>query len=381
MKSNFTENIKIIFEYNDRTAKTEVKPYKKMSELIKIAQKLFYTIKHPISFTYQNQDLKQYDPFLIGDHFNQKNTIKIKIVPKIKKRELRITDKPIEENDPKKQLYSCLCGKYYIANYCRQCSKFICNHCKILKEHSTHKIISININNLIESAKNYALTLKKEINANIEISKRYYNKFQSSKFIEASSWKEIIERKYEQFYEKYQSYINKFKVPDDSEDKINDLINEYKNDNIEIDNMINNIKQNTKKLDYKMNLDEFKDFFAHLKEMEKKINDISKNCKMFIKNYELNEKFDLINKRLERILDQALDDRNFIGYNDSEEENNEYESEGKEEDNNNYDSENEHQKHSINESHKDSYYEDKDDNDNNNNNNNNNDYIDDEEFD
>ena len=223
--------------------------------------------------------------------------------------------------------------------------------------------------------------MKKEINANIEISKRYYNKFQSSKFIEASSWKEIIERKYEQFYEKYQSYINKFKVPDDSEDKINDLINEYKNDNIEIDNMINNIKQNTKKLDYKMNLDEFKDFFAHLKEMEKKINDISKNCKMFIKNYELNEKFDLINKRLERILDQALDDRNFIGYNDSEEENNEYESEGKEEDNNNYDSENEHQKHSINESHKDSYYEDKDDNDNNNNNNNNNDYIDDEEFD
>ena len=32
------------------------------------------------------------------------NIIKLKIVPKIKKRELRIVDKPIEENDPKKTI-------------------------------------------------------------------------------------------------------------------------------------------------------------------------------------------------------------------------------------------------------------------------------------
>ena len=97
--------------------------------------------------------------------------------------------------------------------------KFICNHCKNSKEHKTHKTISENRNILIENKKIYALTLKKEINSNIEISKRYENKFPSSKFIEASSWREIILRKYEQFYEKYQSYLNKFKVPDDSKIK------------------------------------------------------------------------------------------------------------------------------------------------------------------
>ena len=41
--------------------------------------------------------------------------------------------------------------------------------------------------------------------------------------IEESSWREIILRKYEQFDEKYQSYLNKFKVPDDSKIKFMNL--------------------------------------------------------------------------------------------------------------------------------------------------------------
>ncbi len=49
--------------------------------------------------------------------------------------------------------------------------KFICNHCKNSKEHKTHKTISVNKNNLIESAKINVLILKKD--SNIEISKRY----------------------------------------------------------------------------------------------------------------------------------------------------------------------------------------------------------------
>ena len=52
-----------------------------------------------------------------------------------------------------------------IINYCRKCLKFICNHCKNSKEHKTHKTISVNTNNLNESAKLYVLTLKKEINS------------------------------------------------------------------------------------------------------------------------------------------------------------------------------------------------------------------------
>ena len=314
MSSQFKKNIKIVLEYNNRTVASLMKPYDKMIEIRKLAKKVFYPLKEDISLTYQNQDLCDFDSYLIGDYFNQKTLAKIKVVPKIIKRELRITDKAIEENDPKKKLLSCLCGKYYIANYCRTCKQYICNHCKHKKEHESHKSVSVNTNYLIDSIKNYATTLKGEISLNIENSKNYYEKFQSSKFIEASSWKEIIQRKYEQFYDKYQSYINKYKVPDDSEEKINEFLSESKNDKNEINNLINQIIQDSKKLGYKMNLDEFKDYYDKLSQIDDKIINISKNTTIFIKNYELNEKFDSINKEIEKILDLALDDHNFIGY-------------------------------------------------------------------
>ena len=314
MSSQFKKNIKIVLEYNNRTVASLMKPYDKMIEIRKLAKKVFYPLKEDISLTYQNQDLCDFDSYLIGDYFNQKTLAKIKVVPKIIKRELRITDKAIEENDPKKKLLSCLCGKYYIANYCRTCKQYICNHCKHKKEHESHKSVSVNTNNLIDSIKNYATTLKGEISLNIENSKNYYEKFQSSKFIEASSWKEIIQRKYEQFYDKYQSYLNLYKVPDDSEEKINEFLSESKNDKNEINNLINQIIQDSKKLGYKMNLDEFKDYYDKLSQIDDKIINISKNTTIFIKNYELNEKFDSINKEIEKILDLALDDHNFIGY-------------------------------------------------------------------
>ena len=67
MKTKFTDDIKILFEYNNRTIITEVKPYKKISKLIKIEKQLFNPIKKPIRLIYQNQDLKQFDSFLIRD--------------------------------------------------------------------------------------------------------------------------------------------------------------------------------------------------------------------------------------------------------------------------------------------------------------------------
>ena len=325
MSSQFKKNIKIVLEYNNRTVASFMKPYDKMIEIRKLAKKVFYPLKQDVSLTYQNQDLCEFDSYLIGEYFSQKTLAKIKVVPKIIKRELRITDKSIEENDPKKKILSCLCEKYYISNYCRTCKQYICNHCKLKKEHESHKTVSVNTHNLIDSIKLYAMSLREDISLNIENSKKYYEKFQSSKFIEASSWKEIIQRKYEQFYDKYQSYINKYKVPDDSEEKINEFLSESKNDNHEINNLINQIIQDSKKLGYKMNLDEFKEYYDKLSQIDDRIMNISKNTTIFIKNYELNEKFDSINKEIEKILDLALNDDNFINdneKNDGEEDNN-----------------------------------------------------------
>ena len=105
MSSQFKKNIKIILEYNNRTVASFMKPYDKMIEIRKLAFKVFYPLKKDISLTYQNQDLSEFDSYLIGEYFNEKTLAKIKVVPKIIKRELRITDKSIEGNDPKKKYY------------------------------------------------------------------------------------------------------------------------------------------------------------------------------------------------------------------------------------------------------------------------------------
>lgn len=76
-----------------------------------------------------------------------------------------------------KKILSCLCGKYYISNYCRTCKQYICNHCKSKKEHESHKTVSVNTNNLIDSIKIYAMSLKEEITLNIENSKNIMKNF------------------------------------------------------------------------------------------------------------------------------------------------------------------------------------------------------------
>ena len=361
----FTKDVKIAFEYKKRTVTVDVKPYQTISTLKDIAKKVFFPISHEISLTYQNQDLKEFDSILIGDHFNQKPLVKVKVVPKIKKKEYRISDKSIEQNDPKKKLLSCLCGKYYISNYCRTCKKFICNHCKINKEHKFHKSVSVNSNKLLESSKNYAMTLKNDIYSNIEVSKKYFDKFQSSKFIEGEAWKEIITRKYQDFYDKYEENLDKIKIPDDSENKINEFITESKNDDNEINNIINNLNQNSKKLDYKMSLEEFKELFENLQHIEDKILHISQNNKLFIKNYKLNEGFNQINQKIDKLLDFALQKKKFLGVSDSEDEkNNINDTEEYNNDENNYDDEN---NNSIKESKTGSKYKEKEEVDENNN--------------
>lgn len=363
MKSQFKKNIKITLEYNNRTVTTDMKPYQKISEIKTFAKNAFYPLQQDISYTYQNQDLSQFDSFLIGDQFAQKTFVRIKLVPKIKKRELRVSDKTIEENDPKKKVFACYCGKYFIANYCRNCKKFICNHCKISKEHETHKTIFVNTNNFIESIKTYANTLKDEITSNIEISKKYYSKFQVSSFIETSSWKEIIQRKYDLFYERYENLLNKYKIGDINEEKIKEFINESQNDKEEINNVLNLISENSKKLGYKMSIDEFHEFYDNLSNIEDKISHSTEISDTFVKNYEITEKFNAINKEIEKILDFALKDKSFLKDEDEFDEENdikdnnskrndneeEYENGGEEEQNNENEYEDNNQNNSQNE--------------------------------
>ena len=321
MDDKFKNNIKIIFEYKNRTFSSEIAPYEKIASLESLAKKTIFNLKkgdktkEEISLTYHNQDLETINNLLIGDYFSKNKIIKIQIVPKIIKKARTFTDKSIDFNDPIMKSLSCTCGKFLINNYCRNDKIFICNNCKN-KYHKDHKSIKVNINNLSDGVKNYATTIQKEINFNLSDSKKYFDKFNNQNFIDANVRQETIKKKYDNLNAIYNSIIEKLDFYDMDENKMNEYLTESKQHNYEINNILNKVNNNTQNNNYKMNIDEFKQYFIKLNQKDKIISHISANTNVFRIKYEINEKLHSINNQIENIIDNALKSKNPLGISD-----------------------------------------------------------------
>ena len=321
MDDKFKNNIKIIFEYKNRTFSSEIAPYEKIASLESLAKKTIFNLKkgdktkEEISLTYHNQDLETINNLLIGDYFSKNKIIKIQIVPKIIKKARTFTDKSIDFNDPIMKSLSCTCGKFLINNYCRNDKIFICNNCKN-KYHKDHKSIKVNINNLSDGVKNYATTIQKEINFNLSDSKKYFDKFNNQNFIEANIRQETIKKKYDKLNAIYNSIMEKLDFNDMDENKMNEYLQETKKYNNEINNILNQVNINSQNSNYKMTIDEFKQYFNKLNQKDKVITNISANTNIYRIKYEINEKLHHINNQIENIIDNALKSKNPLGISD-----------------------------------------------------------------
>ena len=74
-----------------------------------------------------------------------------------------------------------ICKFNYIENYCRTCKQFICNQCRLNNLHESHKSIQVNIDNLIDSVRLYAITLQSEILSNHKVARDYVTKYKDKK--------------------------------------------------------------------------------------------------------------------------------------------------------------------------------------------------------
>ena len=313
--------IKVTLEYSGRSITSEIVPYKTIKYLKELTKTLFYPIQGEVNLIYQNKDITKYGQYPLGEYFKNKNQIFIKVIKQTKSVKEINRDNDYKYNlieIEKKKEYLCICRNDLINNYCRNCKQFVCNNCRNNKFHKYHKTIQIEINNLVESTKLYAITLQSEILSNIKNSQDYDKKFQNQNFIDAFARQEIIQRKYESIYEIYKNMLNELKISENSNDNVYDeYIIKAKKENQEIENILSEIhlKYNVKKKNMTQN--DFNDYFILLGKKEDKLEDMSTKIYEIKVNYEINEKLNEINNQIEKILDRVLNEKNLLGIDDS----------------------------------------------------------------
>ncbi len=306
------KNIKINIEYEGKIKSTEIPPYKPISYIKEIAMELFNSIQSEIKIFFCNQDISEYKEYIIGDFFKRKKVINIKIEelnPKIN----NLTNN--KKSKINKTSLICKCFRDQITNYCRNCKEFICNTCRINSIHLNHKITQVDIDNLVESVKLYAITLESEIPINLHKIEENYHKFEKNKIKnDIQSRHEIINEKIDNVLNVYNNYMEHLNDENDNlENIINDYNSETYNISLEIEDIINEINEKYIKEKKKMNENEFKEYFRTLSEKEEPLKVQSYNIIPFCVNDDIKLKMKNMYDKIGEILDLALNSDSPLG--------------------------------------------------------------------
>ena len=251
------DSLKISLEYEGRKINTEIQPYKTLKNVKDLSKKLFFILEKEIELIYKNQIIESKNlKKSLGEFFTNKNLIHIKIIPKstiVKNSKLKLAslknNNKVNDNNisnlPKNYLCN-ECKKNVFSQFCRNCNLFLCNKCRISKKHENHKNLDVNIEKLEENIKYYSLIIQNEMKSNVLITKNYEKKFKKKNFIDFSARHEIIQRKYNNLFEKYQEIINNLNV---NENKNFDLmIKEYQNNSKNYYQQLEQITNELKKI-------------------------------------------------------------------------------------------------------------------------------------
>ncbi len=307
------KNIKINIEYEGKIKSTEIPPYKPISYIKEIAMELFNSIQSEIKIFFCNQDISEYKEYIIGDFFKRKKVINIKIEELNPKKLNNLTNN--KKSKINKTSLICKCFRDQITNYCRNCKEFICNTCRINSIHLNHKITQVDIDNLVESVKLYAITLESEIPLNLHKIEENNNKCEKNKKQnDIKSRHEIINEKIDNVLNVYNNYMEHLNDENDNlENIINDYNSETYNISLEIEDIINEINEKYIKEKKKMNENEFKEYFRTLSEKEEPLKVQSYNIIPFCVNDDIKLKMKNMYDKIGEILDLALNSDSPLG--------------------------------------------------------------------
>ncbi len=213
MSIYFKKRLIVNLNFEKRKIQVKIPPFKPV-KYIKTIARLVYKIPNnlQINLFYNYSDIASYNNEIIG-YFFKKNPISIKVISKNK-----------ILNEDNKDLHCFYRDSNSIKFFCRDCNMFICDDCKINNLHSSHNLIQINIDNLINCVRLYAFTLQSEI----------------------FSYKKLMIEKYGNDISEQSSFQN--------------LMNE----NNEIDNLLTEIHKKFIVIEDEMNIYQFENYFTLL---------------------------------------------------------------------------------------------------------------------
>ena len=320
MLNNLRVKVKTIFEYEGNEISSDIPSYKTIKYLKEIAKKLFLPIYSEVKLIYDNKDISSFEQMVIGDYFYKKNEINLKVISKnpiINEEEKGNCQNKNETKQLNKDYY-CSCKKELISYFCRNCKENICDNCRINSIHLNHNLSQIDINNLNESVKLYAITLQSEISKNIKECKSFLknkekeNEKEDKNENSIISKHDLIKEKYDKVLEMYNEHYNNLNINDNenNESSLKNYIKNSKITNEEIDNILNEIHIKFIKKKKSMSIEEFNEYIKLLNEKDEILEINSKDIKKFKVNNQINIKMNIFYEKINMIIDEMLNSKN-----------------------------------------------------------------------
>ena len=320
MLNNLRVKVKTIFEYEGNEISSDIPSYKTIKYLKEIAKKLFLPIYSEVKLIYDNKDISSFEQMVIGDYFYKKNEINLKVISKnpIINEEEKGNFQNKNETKQLNKDYYCSCKKELISYFCRNCKENICDNCRINSIHLNHNLSQIDINNLNESVKLYAITLQSEISKNIKECKSFLknkekeNEKEDKNENSIISKHDLIKEKYDKVLEMYNEHYNNLNIIDNenNESSLKNYIKNSKITNEEIDNILNEIHIKFIKKKKSMSIEEFNEYIKLLNEKDEILEINSKDIKKFKVNNQINIKMNIFYEKINMIIDEMLNSKN-----------------------------------------------------------------------
>lgn len=155
--------------------------------------------------------------------------------------------------------------------------------------------------------------MQADISLDKKASRGYFQNFQSQKFVESSSRKEMIIRKLDEIERKQEEILQK--LPKLDPQNIDNLISEFdrksSSTNEELEEVLNEMHNSFVKKKSKINIENATEYFAKINSREKDLEGLSNELKDYKINFKVHKKIDELYKVLEMALDDVLKNQTF----------------------------------------------------------------------
>ena len=364
-KNNNLDYIEIKFEYKNQIVTIKAEPYRTIDYILEkaiIKMNKIIQLPNNISFYFLGKELNYKNSEKIGNIFNHREKVTIKMktsskdkdisiknnniinqknniyllnskklifpktsneikLPLITKENFKEKEKIKKEKEKEKEKENeieienpCNCGRLSITEYCRNCRKFICLKCKTELKHKNHLSMHLNMINLGENVKYYGKMLQDDIQKKIEINRNIFSKNEILDESMIINRKQKILQKYKEAIENYQNILLQIKTNLKSEDqeRASLVINAYKEYSKNITKQLNDLEQKLNKnfinCNKKLTFNDLRSFLDEINSKEESLNFFGKDLIKYHLRGEINTKMESSINKIDLILNKMCDE-------------------------------------------------------------------------